>query len=312
MTGSLETNSFIAAIDTATETARSGVRLVHSTIDKAPADAVDTAFNLPHATYPTDIRGPTDPASSRTDLFDATDELSEIGQDSELITKLVWALLYGGARPADLRRVTVFGIDAGRDYVAFRARPRSGHRREELARELSDAGSRPRRDGLVAENLDGDLIGFLATPPIQVRGGVVGIGPGRTPDRLTESFRLATRAVDSACAFGLHGVHDFDGLGLLPTILADTDIGEALERRYLSPVLGNESQPELLSTIRAYFACGMHVDRTAKKLFLHPNTLRYRITRFERLVGARLRDPVVAMEVWWALQHNDLACGRAW
>ena len=35
----------------------------------------------------------------------------------------------------------------------------------------------------------------------------------------------------------------------------------------------------------------MHVERAAEQLFVHPNTLRYRIGRFEELTGANLRNP---------------------
>lgn len=41
---------------------------------------------------------------------------------------------------------------------------------------------------------------------------------------------------------------------------------------------------------RVYFAAGMHVERAAERLFVHPNTLRYRIARFEELTDASLRD----------------------
>jgi DNA-binding PucR family transcriptional regulator len=56
-----------------------------------------------------------------------------------------------------------------------------------------------------------------------------------------------------------------------------------------------------------YLECGMHVERTAEKLVVHPNTVRYRIGRFEELTDASLRDVSVAGEVWWALQARPPA-----
>jgi DNA-binding PucR family transcriptional regulator len=47
----------------------------------------------------------------------------------------------------------------------------------------------------------------------------------------------------------------------------------------------------------------MHVERSAERLFVHQNTVRYRIARFEELTGVSLRDPGVAFEVWWALER---------
>lgn len=227
-------------------------------------------------------------------------ELPELAP--ELNTGLVRALLLGLPRPAGARdQAIVHRIHPDRDYLAFRARPGPGHRHEELAAELTRSG-----DGLVVR-LDGELAGFLSVPPAEPRTGLIGLGPPRTPDRLAESFHLAGRALECARAFGLTGVHSFETLGLLPTIHSDADVGESLRRRYVWPAAGIESQPDLLRTIRTYFACGMHVDRTAKELFLHANTLRYRIARFEELTGATLSTPTVAMQVWWALQHDSLA-----
>jgi hypothetical protein len=233
------------------------------------------------------------------------------GAWDELRARSARTLLLGGATRAEIRaEATVLGIDTEQVYVAFRARPAAGFGPDALARELLAAESNGGRDGLAA-TVDGDLIGFLAAPPSQPGAGVVGVGPARKPDRLAESFQLATRALDAAHAFGLTGAHSFDSLGLLPTIVADADVGESLQRRYLQPRAGASSLPDLLSTLRAYFACGMNVERAARELALHPNTLRNRISRFETSTGANLADPAVAMEVWWALQHGALTDAAA-
>lgn len=235
-------------------------------------------------------------------------ELPEVSSDEALRAKLARTLLLGGASSADIRsQVSVFGLDTGRAYVAVRAHPSPGYTLDDLIRELNQARSPRLRDGLVVR-LGADAIGFLATPPIQVRTGVVGVGPPGILERLAESFELATRSLDTARAFDLSGVHTFDDLGLLPTILADAEMGESLYRRYLRPLVDGLPMPELLDALRSYFACGTRVDRAAKHLRIHPNTLRHRLNRFQALTGADLNDPVVAMEVWWALAH---ACRSA-
>jgi DNA-binding PucR family transcriptional regulator len=99
------------------------------------------------------------------------------------------------------------------------------------------------------------------------------------------------------------GVHDVPSLGLRAAVAADADVGDALCARYLEPLAGGSSAGELRATLRAYLACGMHVERTAERLFVHQNTVRYRLARFEELTGASLREPEVAFEVWWALER---------
>lgn len=263
--------------------------------------------------------------------INAISEGSDAGQDGSLATiglgadlrgALVRALLLaendtgknnagkdnaGENNAMDLRyRMSVFGVDVDREYFAFRADPGPGRTAEQLAVEMAVADPVVFTSGATAD-LDGVLAGFLAAPPVQPNAGVVGIGPPCSPDRLWYSFQLATRALDVARAFALTGTHSFEGLGLLPTVLADADVGESLRRRYLQPLRGRGAAPEILTALRAYFDCDMQVDAAASALSLHPNTMRNRIRRFEELTGARLRDPIGALEVWWALRSTALA-----
>lgn len=227
--------------------------------------------------------------------------------DTELRVRLARALLFAGSAPTDLRTdLTVYDIDADRDYLAFVARPGPGQDCETLAAELDEIEPYSYRNGLVA-TINGSVVGFLATAPGRVRNGIVGVGPPRPLDRLVESFQLARRALDTMHAFGVAGVHSFDTLGLLPLVLSDSDVGDCLYVRYVGPVTGPGAPVGLLAAVRAWYDSGMHVERAARQVDLHPNTLRHRITRFQELTGANLREPVIAMEVWWALRRAELA-----
>jgi DNA-binding PucR family transcriptional regulator len=46
-------------------------------------------------------------------------------------------------------------------------------------------------------------------------------------------------------------------------------------------------------------------------MFLHANTLRYRLRRFEELTRCDLKDPDQRMEVWWALEKARLDAAAA-
>jgi DNA-binding PucR family transcriptional regulator len=52
-----------------------------------------------------------------------------------------------------------------------------------------------------------------------------------------------------------------------------------------------KSSPELLGTLRAYLECGRSLETTAKSLFVHANTVRYRLKRINEEIYA---DPTVA------------------
>jgi sugar diacid utilization regulator len=72
---------------------------------------------------------------------------------------------------------------------------------------------------------------------------------------------------------------------------------------WLTPLHEN---PLVFDTVEAYFRCEFDVGRTARCLGLHANSVRYRLQRAEKLIGARLRAPdtIVALQV-------GLLCGRS-
>jgi hypothetical protein len=230
-------------------------------------------------------------------------EIELARQDEERRATLVRGLLFGTLPMAEIRdQARGYGFDTTRTYVAVRACPSLGDARRDLDTALGLLDATAHRAGLRV-TLDGDLAGFLRERPSAEVSGIVGVGPPRPLDELSDSFRLATRAFLCAQRFGLTGVYTIDDLGLRPSIADDRDVGEALSRRYLEPLGDGSSATELAATLRAYFECSMNVDRTAERIYVHPNTVRYRINRFEEITGAHLRDARTAFEVWWALEH---------
>lgn len=233
-------------------------------------------------------------------------ELELVRQDSERRAAFVRAVLSGTLTSADARtQAPGYGLDPTAEFVCVRGRAAEDSSRQALERALGFHEAAQHRRGL-ATVIEGDLAGFLLEPPTRAVPGVVGLGPPRPLDALADSFRFATRALSTADSFGLEGIHDLKSLGLRSAIAADPDLGEALSERYLKPLGATGSGDEIIASLRVYFAMGMHVERAAEQLFVHPNTLRYRIARFEELTDASLRDPVAAFEVWWALEHSSM------
>lgn len=76
--------------------------------------------------------------------------------------------------------------------------------------------------------------------------------------------------------------------------------------RLVDPVREGPGGEEVLASVRAWLAAGMRVDPAAERLFIHPNTMRYRLKRFAELTGVDLGETEEAFRVWWALQR-DLA-----
>ncbi|MGW9349686.1 PucR family transcriptional regulator ligand-binding domain-containing protein [Nocardiopsis flavescens] len=84
--------------------------------------------------------------------------------------------------------------------------------------------------------------------------------------------------------------------------LLDAGAADALARRVLGPLAGDGADArELRATLRAWLARHGGWDRAAADLGVHRNSVRYRIGRIERALGADLGDPEQRMRLWFAL-----------
>jgi len=230
-------------------------------------------------------------------------ELEQAREEQQRRDAFVLALLSGTLDSAELRlQSATFGLDADRPYHPFRARSVSGAvlpRRAAVAL----AGD----DGLVT-GLDRDFAGIAARPPRPLPRVVCGLGPPRRLEALPAAFASASRALQTAVAFGQEGTLTLADLSIRPAILADEALGDAFAARYLEPLAGmGRLGTELETTLRAWFDQEMRIDDAARSLHVHPNTLRHRLRRFEEATGATLRDPRNLVELWWALERRRLA-----
>jgi hypothetical protein len=71
--------------------------------------------------------------------------------------------------------------------------------------------------------------------------------------------------------------------------------------------LPDDERQVLLGTLRTWLACGGSTETTAKALFCHPNTVRYRLNRVTEHTGRSLTDPQAVTELSLALQADFLA-----
>lgn len=231
-------------------------------------------------------------------------ELEQAREEQQRRDGFVVALLTGGADARHLStEAAAFGIDPDADYVCFRARPIGGNG-DGVPRRLAQRLAGP--DGLVTA-LDHDAIGLAAQPPEPLDGLTVGIGPPARPVAISGAFTIASRALQTALAFGQQGVFALGDLSVRPAILVDDALGDAFVARYLDPLEGlGRVGAELAETLRAWFDAGMRTEDTARALHVHPNTLRHRMRRFEEATGADMRRADTLVELWWALERRRL------
>lgn len=63
-----------------------------------------------------------------------------------------------------------------------------------------------------------------------------------------------------------------------------------------------DGQPELLQTLVVYLASDMEVSTAAESLYVHPNTVRYRLGRVEAALGESIRSPQIVTDLMLCLE----------
>ena len=121
------------------------------------------------------------------------------------------------------------------------------------------------------------------------------------------AYDQATKAVQIGRR--IHGqgtVIRFDSLGVfrLLSLIDDAEELRSFALESLGPLLRLDpaERDDLLRTLEALVECNLNVARAARRLYFHYNTLRYRITKLERLLGPFTADPDLCLQIGLALQ----------
>ncbi len=161
----------------------------------------------------------------------------------------------------------------------------------------------------------GDLAAFKATAQSlmqtlkQQTGFQINMGVGRYypgVSGLAKSYRDASAALYLGDRLvGTDRVHCLDNLGI-PALIGPADQQTKLELaiHLLSP-LGEA--PELVQTLQTFLQCDCSPSRAAEKLFVHRNTLGYRLDKISALTGLDPRRFDDAVQLRLALIFHDLA-----
>jgi hypothetical protein len=104
---------------------------------------------------------------------------------------------------------------------------------------------------------------------------------------------------------GVHGIQFVQKPGEAASlVLLGIERAASLEQalQLIQPILKDKHADELLQALEAYLESGAKIQVAAKRLFLHRNTLRYRLKRVERLLGVDLNDPQIRLSYQLALR----------
>lgn len=122
---------------------------------------------------------------------------------------------------------------------------------------------------------------------------IVGIGlPVTGIKDLARSFKEAQVALEVGKVFDTdESIVSYDNLGIarliyqLPTTLCETFLKEVFKQGSIDSL-----DHETLFTIHRFFENNLNVSETSRKLFVHRNTLVYRLEKIKKLTGLDLRE----------------------
>jgi len=152
---------------------------------------------------------------------------------------------------------------------------------------------------------EGKKVGYLFS---------VGIGRAYQEwESLSDSYEEAREALETGPSLLGEEVVSFDDLGLLHW-LHHLPLEVREKNRFSQIVLtmaDHDAQRggELLKTLETYLDTGRNVQEAAKRLFLHRNTVRQRLSKIEALCHLQLSDPLTCLNLHVAVKERRLQSG---
>jgi DNA-binding PucR family transcriptional regulator len=150
---------------------------------------------------------------------------------------------------------------------------------------------------------------------IERASGVVGTGLrgglGRARESLTElsgSYREASIALAAARAGSSSPLAVYGEVLIEELILRERAVARRLAQTILEPL---DPHPDLRATLVEYMLHGPSLPAVAKRLYLHPNTVAYRLARVRELTGRDPKSPAGVAELFLALRASQLVGGES-
>jgi DNA-binding PucR family transcriptional regulator len=217
--------------------------------------------------------------------------------DSRMEASVVDAVVRGDTGPELLSRAAALNWDTTAPATVVVGTPAPG-RESDASQDVRDIATRHGRAALTdvhgtylvaivsgqltpTEKVFGDLLDALSDGPVVI---------GPTAPMLTAAYHSASEAIS-----GMNAVAGWRGAPrpvlareLLPerALMGDASAIAALHTDVMRPLA--DAGPTLTETLDAYLDCGGAIEACARKLFVHPNTVRYRLRRIADFTG---RDP---------------------
>jgi len=224
--------------------------------------------------------------------------------DSRMEATVVDAVVRGDTGPELLSRAAALNWDTNAPATVVVGTPAPG-RENHASQDVRDIAIRHGRAALTdvhgtylvaivsgqltqTEKVFGALLDAFSDGPVVI---------GPTAPMLTAAYHSASEAIS-----GMNAVTGWRGAPrpvlareLLPerALMGDPAAIAALHTDVMRPLA--DAGPTLTETLDAYLDCGGAIEACARKLFVHPNTVRYRLRRIADFTG---RDPTLPRDAY--------------
>ncbi|OBI46264.1 PucR family transcriptional regulator [Mycobacterium kyorinense] len=244
--------------------------------------------------------------------------------DSRMEASVVDAVVRGDTGPELLSRSAALNWDTTAPATVVVGTPAPG-RENHASQDVRDIATRHGRAALTdvhgtwlvaivsghltpTDKFFGDLLAAFSDGPVVI---------GPTAPMLTAAYHSASEAIS-----GMNAVAGWTGAPrpvlareLLPerALMGDASAIAALHTDVMRPLA--DAGPTLTETLDAYLDCGGAIEACARTLFVHPNTVRYRLRRIADFTG---RDPTQPRDAYvlrvaatvghlaYQAQHNSI------
>ena len=220
--------------------------------------------------------------------------------DARLEASVVDAVVRGEVDDETLSRAAALGWAQPNAVTVIAGRAKPGHDPEQLVEEVRGRGSAVGADALAGVQSQRlvVLLGSTGRLTRAVRSVLPAFAPGPVvTGPVVTTLSDATGSARAAFA-GLRAVAAWpaaprpvssDALLVERALTGDDDARRQLIDEVYRPLADRDD--DLLETVATFVSCGGSIEGAARKLFVHANTVRYRLQRAGELASLNLHDP---------------------
>lgn len=128
--------------------------------------------------------------------------------------------------------------------------------------------------------------GLVSRLPEAPEGVCLAVGPFVSLDSIGSSYLIAERLIKTAPILRQDGLLTLGKAGWRLSLAEDPIVAQLYEDRFLKPFsVDGGSGREILETAQAWLNNGRNIAQTAEALYVHKNTVRYRLERLTEITG---------------------------